>query len=230
MKKYGLKHLLWVLGLGLVLLILYKFFKTAELGQAEVGRFIYSVLLISLLGGSVAVRYRGNASKIVKDALLWVIIILGFVLIYSFRFEAMDVKDRLLGELLPDRPQQVGDGSIRIKAAAGGHYFLKAKIYGKTVRFMVDTGASDVILRLKDAERLGYDVEALSYSKVYRTANGPVHAAPVVLEEVVVGDFIMNDVRASINSSRMSSSLLGMSFLRRFSKYQFEDDTLILWP
>ena len=99
---------------------------------------------------------------------------------------------------------------------------------GVALRFLVDTGASDVVLGPADARRLGFDVAALDYSRRYRTANGVVFGAPVTLDRVRVGPIALDDVRASVNGAEMARSLLGMSFLGRLKGYEVSDDVLTL--
>ena len=192
-------------------------------------RLLYLVGLVVLVGGSVVVHWRLRPGQALRNAALWVAI--GTVLLagYSYRHEALRLKDRLVGELLPHRGV-AGGGAIRFPAAAGGHFIVEADVDGTPVRFLVDTGASDVVLTPADAARLGFDVDGLNYSRRYRTAAGVVFGAPVRLRRMSIGPVTLTDVRASVNRAAMRHSLLGMSFLGRLAGYEVTGDTLILRP
>ena len=117
-----------------------------------------------------------------------------------------------------------------MRAGLGGHFVVEIEVNGIAIRFLVDTGASDVILSPADAARLGFNLSDLRYIRTYRTANGIVQGAPVRLDRVAVGPIALTNVRASVNGAPMRRSLLGMSFLSRLSGYEVRDDRLTLRP
>ena len=135
--------------------------------------------------------------------------------------------DRLAAELLPHQGL-VSDAAISFRANAQGHFVVEADVDGTALRFLVDTGASDVSLSPADAERLGFDLAELDYTRRYRTANGMIRGAPVRLSRVAIGPIVLDDVRASVNEAPMKHSLLGMSFLERLSGYEVASETLTL--
>ncbi len=151
------------------------------------------------------------------------------VALYAYRFEFADFKSRIMGEINPASARFDQDlGELVINISQDGHFYLNVKINGVAVRFMVDTGASDVTLSLEDAKKVGLDVSGLKFSKPYQTANGTAWGASVVLKDVMIGEVKFIEVSASVNSAKMGNSLLGMSFLRRFKKYEFYQDKLVL--
>ncbi len=137
------------------------------------------------------------------------------------------VYNRLLGELLP-RQARLQNDTVIIRKSAGGHFVTEAMINGRPITFLVDTGASDVVISPSDARRLGIDPAELEFSKVYRTANGNVYGAPLRLSSVSIGTLVVRDVRASINGADMKNSLLGMSFLERLSGYEVQGNSMFL--
>ena len=88
-------------------------------------------------------------------------------------------------------------------------------VNGVPVDFMVDTGASHIVLAPQDAARLGYTPRDLDFSQAFESANGTVRAAPVELRELRVGQLQLYDLEASVNGSDLPISLLGMSFLQQ---------------
>jgi aspartyl protease family protein len=115
-----------------------------------------------------------------------------------------------------------------VEAGPQGHFVIEAEVNGVPVTFLVDTGASEIVLTTADAIRLGFDPHRLEYSQRFRTANGEVRGAPVRLRELRVGQFSLYDLNASVNEAPLPVSLLGMSFLERLHGYRVEERRLIL--
>jgi aspartyl protease family protein len=109
-----------------------------------------------------------------------------------------------------------------------GHFMVTAEIADVEIRFLVDTGASQVILTTEDAERLGHDLDSLEFSDRFQTANGTIRGARLVLAELRIGDLEIAEVRASVIRAPMTASLLGMSFLSRLDGYEVGEEGLIL--
>jgi aspartyl protease family protein len=164
-----------------------------------------------------------------RHALAWLAIALVLLVGYSYRHQVQRLGQRLIGEVMPQRGVVAG-GAVSFRTAKGGHFVIEAEVNGVALRLLVDTGASDVVLNPADARRLGFDVASLNYSRRYRTANGIVFGAPVLLNRVRIGPIALDDVRASVNRADMARSLLGMSFLGRLSGFEVSDDILTLRP
>jgi aspartyl protease family protein len=115
-----------------------------------------------------------------------------------------------------------------IEADPSGHYVIDAMVNGAPVTFLIDTGASEIVLTLDDARRIGIEPRTLAFTQRFATANGEVRAAPVVLREIRVGQFRLLDVEASVNEAPLPLSLLGMSFLEQLGGYEVDRGRLIL--
>ena len=191
---------------------------------------LYLSLLLAFLLSSTKTRSRFFSSKSLKYLGIWSGIILIFVILFSYRFEFSDFKNRILGEISPGSARSSEDGKIIINISKDGHFYLNAKINNQKIRFMIDTGASDITLSKSDARKVGINLRNLKFNKPYQTANGVTFGAKVMLKELEIAGQRFYKVSASINSSSMGTSLLGMSFLREFNKYQFYQDKLILEP
>ena len=111
--------------------------------------------------------------------------------------------------------------------AEDGHYYLTLMINGTAVPFMVDTGASGMVLAGTDATRLGIDPESLRYLGEASTANGVVRTARVTLPLVELGPFRNESFQAFVTEGELDQSLLGMSYLGQF-RMEFDGGKLIL--
>ncbi len=121
-----------------------------------------------------------------------------------------------------------GAGELEIAQGQYGQFVLEAKVNGEPVQFLVDTGASLVVLDVETAERLGVDVDSLEYTGMARTANGTAPIARIILDEIVIDDLTVEAVEAAIVAKPMATSLLGMSFLARLDGYEVRDGRLVL--
>jgi aspartyl protease family protein len=110
-----------------------------------------------------------------------------------------------------------------------GHFSVSASIGGRQVDFMVDTGASIIALREEDARRLGITPQPREYTMRMDTAGGIVRGAPVRLASVEVGPILVQDVSAVVMpNDKLSTNLLGMTFLSRIRRYEFRTGSLVL--
>ena len=190
-------------------------------------RLVYLVALLAVLGSGAAWRQRPPAGQWLRQALIWLAIGVVLVSVYALRHDALALYHRLQAELLPHRGSVAG-GSVSFVARQGGQFVIEAEVDGTSLRFLVDTGASDVVLSPADAERLGFNLAKLKFDRRYATANGSVLGAPVRLGRVTVGPIALEDVRASVNQADMKHSLLGMSFLGRLGRYEVREGVLTL--
>jgi aspartyl protease family protein len=122
----------------------------------------------------------------------------------------------------------VDDGAAQIVKAADGHFWAEAKVDGRAVRFLIDTGATAVALSQTDAKRLGIDTKGLDYSYKVMTASGQTRAAKVKLASISVAGAKVRDVDALVIENGLETSLLGMSYLGRLSSFQATPRALVL--
>ena len=218
--------------IGLTALVVWltgRYPSALESRDAMIDLVRWGAILVLVSSGILASR-RLTLGKTVRDLAIWAAIVAGLVAVYGFRSELTMVGNRILGELEPSRSRQLAGGELEFRRGGDGHFYIDAEVNGEPVRFLVDTGASDIVLSPADARRLGFSPSALTFNRIYETANGVGRGAPVVLESVAVGGIRFREVAASVNDSAMSDSLLGMSFLDRLSGYEVRGDSLILRP
>lgn len=207
-------------------------FPDALSGEDRWLRLLYLIGLGALVGSSFSLRAltrsRQGWLQLARNVGIWIAIVLALMIAYSFRHEANSVWRRVASELLPGYGQSDGTGEIRFAAGRDGHFLIRADVDGGVVEFLVDTGASEIILSGRDAERLGYDLSRLAFTVPFATANGTVRGARIRLKRLTVGPIELRDVRAFVNGGELATSLLGMSFLERLSSYEVRGGSLIL--
>ncbi|MFN3522121.1 MAG: TIGR02281 family clan AA aspartic protease [Phenylobacterium sp.] len=125
---------------------------------------------------------------------------------------------------------QIEPTAASVAKAGDGHYWAEADVDGKAVRFLVDTGASAVALTPHDAERLGIDTQALDYAYRVTTASGQTRAAAVRLASISIAGARVTNVDALVIEDGLQTSLLGMTYLGRLSRFEATPTTLILRP
>ncbi|SDQ91200.1 TIGR02281 family clan AA aspartic protease [Pseudovibrio sp. Tun.PSC04-5.I4] len=158
---------------------------------------------------------------------------LGLLLIigYSFRYELMTVRDRVMSELLPGSVTQSPDGEVLISRGIGNQFVIEVQVDGVGVDMLVDTGASHITLSYRDAKRVGLDPADLTFSTPVSTANGMGFVARVRLDDMRLGSWKLQDLPAFVAQEDMlSTSLLGMSALNTFASWRVEGNQLVLNP
>ena len=124
-------------------------------------------------------------------------------------------------------PVRAIPNSLVFRANNQGHVVLDAAVNGAPVRFLVDTGATFVVLTLSDAAAAGLGSHDLVFSMRTSTANGTSRAAPVRLRELRIGQLAVEEVQAAVVEN-LGISLLGQSFLTRLDGYEMRDGVLTL--
>ncbi len=104
---------------------------------------------------------------------------------------------------------------IRVQRAGTSMYVNVRLNNGVTAPFIIDTGASDVLVPGAVARKLGLDL-ANARTQRYRTANGVIESPVVMLRSVTLGTATVENVPASV-SDQMSVGLLGLSFFNHFN-------------
>lgn len=116
-----------------------------------------------------------------------------------------------------------------LRADRFGHFAANAVVNGRSIDMLVDTGASLVALSPATAARLGIHPAAGEYTLRMSTANGGAMAAPVMLDEIRIGDVTVRQVEAAVISGPgLGVDLLGMTFLRRLSRFEAGGGELLL--
>ncbi len=172
-------------------------------------QFIYLTLLLAAIAGPLILNLRKSPGKTLQQLLIWAFLFVGIIAAYGLWPD-------LRSALLPASASLRADGSLELRADAYGHFHADLSINGTPVTFLIDTGASDIVLSRQDAARAGIDLARLDFLDQAETANGTVASAPVRLDSITLGPWTDRDIAASVNGAAMRESLLGMTYLRHF--------------
>ncbi|GFE64058.1 retropepsin-like aspartic protease family protein [Litoreibacter roseus] len=187
----------------------------------DIASFLYLALLGSVIVGYYLVSNRNKMGELARNAALWGLIFVGAIAGVALW---QDNRDKVLGRQMVS----VETGSIEVPRAPDGHFYLTLDVGEVPIEFVVDTGATEVVLSLQDARRVGIDPDSLIFSGQAQTANGSVRTASATLDDVRLGPFEDGRVRVSVNEGAMDTSLLGMTYLRRFGRIEIAGDRLVL--
>ncbi len=184
-----------------------------------------NLVYLIVLGCAVMIWFfaanRDSLGKTVQQAAVWGLIFIGVI-------AAIGLWDDIRATVAPRQSVSAAEGRIELPRAPDGHYYLDAEVNGAPIRFVVDTGASDIVLSREDAIAAGLHPEGLNFTGQASTANGIVRTAPVRLDSISVEGLTDRGVRAVVNSGELRESLLGMGYLERFRSMQITGGTLVL--
>lgn len=186
--------------------------------ETDIARLVFYVVLLVVIGGAMLFELSGRGGRALRQMLIWVVIFAGVALGADWYMDATAPR------------QQVLNNGTRIEVPSGrdGHFHLDARLNGTDINFIVDTGATHVALSRRDAAAVGLDPEKLRFDGIAVTANGRVATAPVTIDSFTLGEVTDQSVPAVVIDSELQDSLMGMSYLRRFSRISFENDMLVL--
>ncbi|AYG64835.1 MULTISPECIES: TIGR02281 family clan AA aspartic protease [unclassified Rhizobium] len=129
----------------------------------------------------------------------------------------------------PKAEAPVSYGSVQLRANAGGHYEGDFTINGRSVHGMIDTGATYVAINESTARSLGFSGVDLDYRYPIQTANGTSKVAHVKLDRLEIGTIRVRDVDAVVaKDSALSTTLIGMSFMKKLNSFGVQNGNLLL--
>ena len=182
-------------------------------------QFAYLLVLAMAVAGYFVSNLVRAPGRTIQQVLVWGLILVGL----TSSYEIWPTLRLALGF----QKQVVNGQTLQLTRGIDGHFHVEAQVNGKSIDFIIDTGASDIVLSKEDARTVGFDPAKLDFSGKAATANGTTETAPVRLKSLVVGPFQNENVRARINGGDLFGSLLGMSFLEDY-KITISGDHMVL--
>lgn len=184
----------------------------------DTAHLFYLLILLGFVGFWFFATGAGNFLRGLQQAAAWALIfliVIAGVGIWQESQTSNQVRIEDSGEIVATR-------------ALDGHYHLSLDVNGVPTDFLVDTGATDIVLTRQDAEAAGLNVDNLNFIGRAHTANGEVRTAPVRLDQVSLGPVTDRNVYAVVNDGNMQQSLLGMGYLQRWGEIKITGGELIL--
>ena len=181
--------------------------------------------------------------QLLREAVSWgVVAVIGIAALSHFetlktgaeRMFGLPTSDEIAAMQASDAPARAAHGNtsgpvVEIDAERNGHFNTEADINGRPIEVMIDTGATMVALSYEDAEAAGIYLNERDFTRSVSTANGIARVAPVTLDRVSIGDITVRNVPAAVaERGRLKTSLLGMSFLSRLSRFDMRSGRLVL--
>ncbi|MEO7654916.1 MAG: TIGR02281 family clan AA aspartic protease [Sphingomicrobium sp.] len=184
---------------------------------------VYLLMAMMLVLGALMAR-REPAAKLLTMGLAWIAIFGAGFILFTFRDNLGWVTQRLRAEAFGTPVVQAGQ--TRIPMAVDGHFWVDAKINGRDVRFLVDSGATMTTLDRAAATAAGVTISPRADQYV-RTGNGIIRVARGRAQSLQVGGIERNDIAIQI-SERDNLNVLGMNFLSSLERWGVEGRWLVL--
>ena len=230
-KASRLGFVLWLGALAILALSLGSLsdlFPGRNLDGFGTAAMLRMVAILAVLSSGLLFIREVNLKQTIRNILMWVGIMGVVVLGFTYQEPLREAAIRLRSGLIPGYPVQTGARQMVISEAEGGNYMVYGTVNGVRMRFLIDTGAGDIVLSPSDARRAGLNFGLLDFAHSYETANGVGKGAQTSVRKLTVGEVRFSDVAISVNQADMSASLLGMTFLRRFKSFSFSQGKLTL--
>lgn len=186
---------------------------------------LYLLMAIMLILGTLITR-REPIAKMATMLLAWIAIFAAGFVLFTFRDNFGWVAQRLKAEAVGTPVQQGRE--TRIPMALDGHFWVEARVNGRSVKFLVDSGATMTTIDRETAMRAGVPVSPRADEYV-RTGNGIIRVSSGRAAELEVGGITRNDVALQI-ADNDDLNVLGMNFLSSLSRWGVEGRWLVLVP
>lgn len=124
-------------------------------------------------------------------------------------------------------PSQTERGSELVRAG-DGLFYVTGIVNGAPVRFLVDTGASTIVLTAEDAARAGFKPGQDHFADSADTANGRTQMARVTIDDLAVGQVRSRQISAAVVRDGLGVSLLGQNWLSQLASLTISGDRMIL--
>ncbi len=179
--------------------------------------------------GSALLARRLPIGQTVKMALAWIAIFAVMLTIFSYRAEFLMVWQRVSSEVTGDRAQTEG-GTLRVRMADDGHFWVRATVNGSTQDFLIDSGATTIAMPARNAEAAGISIARDKLPVVINTANGAVEAMRGSIDTLIVGPITSRDIEVVVAPAFGDTNVLGMNFLSSLASWRVEGQSLVLVP
>lgn len=197
--------------------------------MGETSGVIYSILLLVLVSSALISR-RVPMGQMLKMFLIWIAIFLIAFILFSFRVEFTMVWERMKAEVSGTSNQSVNGEKIILTQDESGHFNIRASINGVPIDFLVDTGATFIVMNDVDADRAGIAYDFGDIPVIFSTANGQSRSWRAQIDNLEIEASRYSDVPIFVSPTLGDTNLLGMSYLNRLQSWSVSGNEMILQP
>jgi aspartyl protease family protein len=184
---------------------------------------VYLLMAIMLVIGALMAR-REPAAKMITMALAWVATFAGGFVLFTFRDNLGWVAQRLRAEAV-GTPVSEGQ-ETRIPMAIDGHFWTTAKLNGRDVKFLVDSGATTTTID-RDTARAARVEISRRRDQYVRTGNGVIRVSSGRADELTIGGITRRNVGLEI-ADNDDLNVLGMNYLSSLRRWGVEGRWLVM--
>jgi aspartyl protease family protein len=184
---------------------------------------VYILMAIMLVLGALMSR-REPAAKLAQMALGWTVVLAAGFVLFTFRDDVGYLAQRLKAGAI-GTPLSEGR-ETRIPMALDGHFWVRATLNGRDVKFLVDSGATMTTIDRDTAQASGVSVSPRA-DEFVRTGNGIIRVSSGQADELRVGDIVRHGVRLQV-AENDDLNVLGMNYLSTLSRWGVEGRWLVL--
>jgi aspartyl protease family protein len=189
---------------------------------------IYAVIAAVFVASSLFAR-RLPLGQTLKMIIAWVAIFAGAFALFAMRDQFSGAWQSIRAELFPGG-LVMADGTLHVRMAEDGHFWVNAKVNGKSVRLLVDSGATTTSFGLEDAQATQIDIDLMRSAVPVSTANGEALARHGRVADFAVGPIQRKDFPVLVSKSFGDMNVIGMNFLSTLKSWRVEGNELILNP
>ena len=200
-----------------------------DITSAEWADIVMYGVIGTYMAWSIPRLFRGSFKAAIGALAFWSVLLFGAVGGYAYRTELRAVTDRMMAVLIPGTPIDTDVREVTIFRRTDGQFVVNGNVNGKRASFVLDTGASSVVIRAEDAAKMKLPVRTLTYDVEVSTANGRTLAADITVPRLSVGAIAQENVRALVaKPGALHENLLGMTFLNGLASFTVANDRLVL--
>ncbi|WP_221791964.1 retropepsin-like aspartic protease family protein [Aquisediminimonas sediminicola] len=191
---------------------------------------LVQILAVAVLVGSSLMSRRLNFRTVTRMALAW-------AAIFALLFLAFGYRDRITAGFhrataaigIADQQKSANGEAVILRRDADGHFWANATINGKTLRMLIDSGASITAISDDARRALGLRVDA-GFGAVVTTANGPVKVERITIPQMAVEHIIVDKLTVVTSPQFGDNNVLGMNFLDQLQSWTVSGDKMTLLP
>jgi aspartyl protease family protein len=184
---------------------------------------VYILMAIMLVLGSLMAR-REPIAKLITMVMAWIVIFAAGFVLFTFRDDFGYLAQRLKAEAI-GTPVSEGQ-ETRIPMAIDGHFWVNAKLNGRDVKFLVDSGATMTTIDRDTAKETDVEVSPRR-DEFVRTGNGIIRVSSGRAAELKIGGIVRHDIGVQV-ADNDDLNVLGMNFLSSLNRWGVEGRWLVL--